>query len=212
VSKKILLIHGFSYHLINTFFGVKHSNKVGFKVFFDDEINKAEMFNWGIEKTFSWFQSVNLFSYLELYRQEKKTALSLEIQNKLQEKLASFKPEIIITHSMGAYLFLNYLNKFTLPLSVKKILFIQGDTSRNFKISNPKIIYSVKKELLEIENYHCFYDPTLLFSQLINFSSRIGLWGLKDKIVQNFYYPLNKTRNLHISSISDYDLKESVLR
>lgn len=187
---KIMLIHG-SGAAVNYSFLKKCKSNYEFSAF--DELlknNEAKIFTWYNPYNLSFIQVLNPLTHLAIYLQEKKKISS--VLSDLNEYIKKETPKMIICHSMGALLFQTYLKKFTLPESIKQIILIQADISKNATF-NTKV---------PIVNIFCPWDPTLYLSSLINHYIPSGLFGLRSNAT-NILMPLYSNPNLHVSSISN---------
>jgi hypothetical protein len=212
-DKKLLLIHGYGQSYLKSLlgrFGLNITLKsYSFKAFRQlIEKGNAKVFVWHHEIESEIFQYFNPFYvYKNLYITEKEKSVSTDIQKQLTFELQSQKPEIIVCHSLGCYLLLNYLDKYNLPASVKKIFLVQGDFSTNYSLTNPDLIKKLENKELEIINCYCPWDPILHISKLTSVSYRpAGVYGFKNELVTNKLFPLYKAINLHNSSIEDKNL------
>ncbi len=88
---------------------------------------------------------------------------------KLKEFFSHNNPEIVMCHSMGCQFLANYLQTNLLPSSVRKIILLQGDTSRLTQFNTTVPIISS----------YCYWDYTLWVSVILNRYLPIGLVGSK---------------------------------
>jgi hypothetical protein len=201
---KTLLLHGYATKLRASVFRKPLGEHEGF-VGLQDEIARDEIavFRWGIDRSLSFAQSLNPFSYLTLYRDEEYLAESRELQQKLFETIASSGTEQVICHSMGCRLLLNTINTIGLPVSVKSIIFLQADVNADTEF--PK---SIPRSLV---NYHCFWDVSLITSSILHRNFRIGMQSWKYPGVNNHFFPLLRPINLHMSQLRDKKFLQSIL-
>jgi hypothetical protein len=196
---KILIIHGYgsgaNYSIFKKY--PKDLEFSGFKKIIDS--HDVTFFRWFKETNFSFLQTLNPFTHLNLYISEKKDIYKKEVIEKLHTLLQNENPQIIVCHSMGSQLLKNYLDEFELPNSVKKILLVQADIPHTTKFRTNS----------EIKNVYCFWDPSLLCSLFINFYIPAGLIGLKSA-TKNIFFPLLKLPNLHLSSIKSTKILELI--
>lgn len=204
---KTLLIHGYAADLTAWKFRQAFGEHAGF-VAFDETIASAEatIFRWGIKRTLTLAQSINPFSYLKLYRDEEKLAESSALQQDLLWHIEKHGIERIICHSLGCRLLLGTMNSANLPSSVKSIVFLQADFPSQTRMDHPDTANSV-----EIKNYHCFWDQSLLASSILHGNLRAGLVGWKQSNIKNTFYPLLKAINLHTSPMRDRELAKKLL-
>lgn len=204
---KTLLIHGYAADLTAWKFRRAFGEHAGF-VAFDEAIASAEVtvFRWGIERTLTLAQSINPFSYLKLYRDEEKLAESAALQQGLLWYIEKHGIERIVCHSLGCRLLLGTLNGAKLSSSVKSIVFLQADFP-----SRARIDHLDTTNAIEIKNYHCFWDQSLLVSSILHGNLRAGLVGWRQSSIKNIFYPLLKAINLHTSPMRDRKLAKKLL-
>jgi hypothetical protein len=191
---KIILIPGFAVGLASPIVRRPLGTSASFTVFNAFmESGEAAVFHWGIEQQVNFFQLINPVFLFRHYEKEKKLAQSTEVLESLHQFLIKNQPEIIVAHSMGVFLLNNYLQKFALPESIKKIVWVQSDDSRQRKINLS----------VSVCNLYCPWDPTLLVSSIYNRCWRVGLRKIKNDQVENILFPLWRPINLHTSSIRD---------
>lgn len=193
---KTLLVHGYATKLHASIFRAPLTNHEGF-VALNSEIESGavEVLHWGIDRSLSFFESLNPFSYLRLYRDEELLVESRELQQSLFAKLSSSGTERIICHSMGCRLLLNTTKIFGLPPSVQSIVFLQADVDADTPLELPKEV--------SIKNYHCFWDQSLIASSILHRNLRIGMRPWKHDGVSNRFFPLLRPINLHTSQLRD---------
>lgn len=198
---KIVLLHGFAVHLtapiVRPPFGPSASMSA-----FDELVSagEARVFPWGITQHVKPWQLLNPLLIQNLYRDEYKLIQSLKLQRALQLFLEQEKPSVIVCHSMGCSLLQIYLEKFTLPSSVKSIVLVQSDLAATKQLHTDA----------EINHLYCPWDPTLLLSSLVSNNLRAGLCKSKQAGVNNILFPLVTLPNLHTSSICDKKLLKFV--
>lgn len=210
--KKAVLIHGFAAGL--TAAAIYKAEGAdggfwGFKGYISE--GKVASFRWSIRTTFNWSQTFNPLSYIQLYFKEKKKAESAELIAVLAEFLQKEQPSKIICHSLGCYLFSNYLAKHRLPNSVTEVVFVQADL--------PKDVDSVRNHLenlhgsnvKKITNFYCPWDYTLVGGMIINGYVAAGLTGLSANKVENVFYPLYEHPFVHSSSIRSKKFAKKII-
>lgn len=204
---KTLLIHGYATDLTAWKFRRAFGEHAGF-VAFDKAIASTEVtvFRWGIERILTLAQSINPFSYLKLYRDEEKLAESAALQQGLLWYIEKHGIERIICHSLGCRLLLGTMNGGKLPSSVKSIVFLQADFP-----SQARIDHFDTENTINIKNYSCFWDQSLLASSILHGNLRAGLIGWQQSNVKNIFYPLLKGINFHTSPMRDRKLAKKLL-
>lgn len=201
---KILLIHGYGIGIRSSIFKPAEGEDAGFGAF--KELIKegiAKVFRWDIQSNFGLPQVVNVKNYLAIYKKERDLAISLSLQDRLFEVIQSYKPTVIICHSMGCYLFLHFSNQRALPSFVTKIIFVQADLPYDFKILNKDILKRLEIGQLTFINYYCPWDPTLLADTIMKKSKIAGAVGASVPYVKNEPFPLYRKINLHNCNISN---------
>lgn len=201
---KTLLLHGYATKLRASVFRKPLAEHEGFTGL-QNEIKNGEIdvFHWGINRSLSFVQSLNPFAYLTLYRDEELLAKSREIQQKLFETIASSGTERVICHSMGCRLLLNTINTIGLPVSVKSIIFLQADVNASETINFPKTV--------TLQNYHCFWDQSLIASSILHRNLRIGMQPWTHNSVSNRFFPLLRLVNLHTSQLRNRAFLKSIM-
>ena len=198
---KSLLIHGYGTK-INLTPSKKYS---GFSAFQNEiDNNQACVFNWGIPTKFSKLDHINPFKHFQLYKSEKKLSKSSVVLTSLDKTISNTKPSTIICHSMGCYLFTQYLQNFQIPKSVTNIIFLSSDC-------NIKDIAQIKNPHPKIHNYFCPWDNALISSIIVNHQHLpIGLYPSKNNHIQNHFWPLWIPINLHDSNKKDIFFKKKI--
>ncbi len=208
-----LLIHGF---------GTKINYDLGFYQYpptedflaweKDTEFGNAKIFSWGIKQDKNWKNFANVAQYWELYNREKSLAANKYMLIELDKAIKETKPEIIVCHSMGAFLLENYCETYELPGCVKKIVFSQADIR-----TIPNLEKRLEKNCnLKLTNYYCGWDPALITSLALGWSRPAGLYGIKVKNelgsqIKNIFYPLGFSgTNLHIDAINSPKFKKLI--
>lgn len=191
---KIVLVHGYGAGLSPS--KDSFSLDLGFKGFQAGLISReVAMFTWYQQESHSLLSFLNPQFHYQTYRKEKIAAQSSEVLHKFKSFIEKEKPETIVCHSLGAYLFLNYMRKFAEISSIKKVVFVQADIPDDTKMPvNPNSIKFV--------NAFCFWDPALLVSKILHHYTPAGLTGWRESTVTNKLIPLFGHWHLHISSIA----------
>ncbi|MCR4263118.1 MAG: alpha/beta hydrolase [Candidatus Roizmanbacteria bacterium] len=189
---KIFLIHGYGIGRTAPILYTALHEDAGFSIF-NDLIRKksADVFYWDIEKKFSIFQLINPLVSLMLYKDERNTASSTQLLERLHQALKESTPETIVCHSMGCFLFLNYLSKHPLPETVRKLLFVQGDVSLELLHKHPPFKKLLRNKSVTLINIYCPWDFTLWWSHIINRYSPIGLHKIPEPAVKNVLIPVS---------------------
>lgn len=204
---KTLLIHGYAANLTAWKLRQAFGQHAGF-VAFDDVItnDNAVVFRWGIDRQLPFWQSLNPFSYLKLYRDEEALAESVALQQGLMSFIQEHDVDRIICHSLGCRLLLSTINAFDLPSSIKEIIFLQADFPSYTSITRTDLLDHVS-----MTNYHCWWDQSLLASSILHKNLRAGLIGWKQNSIVNRFSPLLKPINLHTSPLRDESLAKKLL-
>jgi hypothetical protein len=194
---KSLLIHGYGVLATYPIIRPQSSPHLGFRVF-QNQLNQGSslLFRWGKKRKYSFPEMLNPLEYLRLYREEKRLAKDPNTFKNLASLLETHQPETIVCHSMGCFLFQQFSLSYSLPLSVKQIILVQADMNRNEE--TPK-----NWNTITVKNVWCFWDQALWESVFVNRYLPAGLFGLKSKTVQNIFFPLYRTLNLHESPLND---------
>jgi hypothetical protein len=210
---KYLLIHGF---------GTKVNYDLGFWKYpptedflaWEDEIKagNAKIFSWGISQQKNWKNFGNPLSYLELYKREKSLAKNKYMLLELDKVIKETNPEIIVCHSMGAFLLENYCKDYELNQNLNKIVFSQADILRIPNIQNQLW----KRDNLKLDNYYCSWDTALISSMVINKFRPAGLVGVRldneaENKIKNIFWSLrNLHKNCHIDAINNPKFKSKI--
>ena len=208
-----LLIHGFGTKVNYDLAFYQYPPTEDFLAWESDiEFGNAKIFSWGIRQDKNWKNIANAAQYLELYRREKSLAQNKYMMLELDKAIKETQPEIIVCHSMGAFLLENYCETYELSGCVKKIVFSQADI---------RSIPNLEKQLelnpnLKLYNYYCGWDPALNTSLVLNLSRPAGLYGIKIKKeyenqIKNIFFPLGfSSTNLHIDAINSPKFKKLI--
>jgi pimeloyl-ACP methyl ester carboxylesterase len=153
------------------------------------------LFSWYQEEKHSLFDFLNTKLHYQTYKKEKAAASSDKVLHKLKKFLDQEQPTTVVCHSLGALVFLNYLQKYSPVPSIKKVVLVQADIPDTREIpSNPTKITFI--------NAYCPWDPALLYSWFFHRYKPAGLTGWKQPHVHNRMVPLFGHWNLHASSIT----------
>lgn len=203
MNQRVLLIHGFANGIRFSVFRSRRGEDAGFSAFKEMiRAGDAAVFHWDIVEDATFWQSLTPKFALEIYRREFEKAQGEETLGALHAALTETQPQVVICHSMGCQLLLNELERFELPGSVRKVLFVQADLPRTFHLSAHATAF-LSREGAAWFSLYCPWDPTLLVSAMWNRRWRAGLLRTKTAGVQNLLFPLWLPWNLHTSSIRD---------
>ncbi|MEK9155496.1 MAG: hypothetical protein AAB839_02495 [Patescibacteria group bacterium] len=207
-----IIIHGYATGLGIPLLRKPFGNHAGF-VALNEQVTSGEIlpFRWSIDRSLSVWQSINPWTYLQLYRDEEKLVEDQKTQSNLANFFHQSPAKIIIAHSLGCRLLLGTINNFELPKHIKRIIFLQADVYDRTVISRDDILVRLEEGSLVIENYHCFWDPSLFTSSMIHRNLRAGLTGWEQPGVQNIFVPLLKPINLHTSHLRDTKFCKNLL-
>jgi hypothetical protein len=191
---KIALIHGYGVGLSPQKKSL--SLDLGFTAFYDGVINKdVSVFSWYQEEKHSILDFLNPHLHYQTYLKEKNAAQSNELLRQFKVFIEKEKPTTVVCHSLGAYLFLKYLEKFEEPTTIKKVVFVQADIANNTQFPN-------NTQDITFLNIFCPWDPALLTSWLLHKYQPAGLTGWKQPRARNKMLPLFGHWNLHASTIA----------
>jgi hypothetical protein len=149
---------------------------------------------------------------LDIYRRELAIARSTETYQKLAEFLNAEQPEVVVCHSMGCFLFSEYLKRENLPESVRHVIYNQADLPWSGTGFSKEIIERVRAGKLIITNTFCFWDPTLWSAVFAGGSIRAGLFGMRSPWVRNKFFALFRPFNIHTAAIRSPRFRDLVLR
>jgi len=188
----------------------KYGDFTGFQKAIDNE--SVKLYRWHyINEKYSFFDTLNLLKFSQLYFEERKYCSNPQALENMREYLGKEQPEILLGHSLGAFQIFNYLNKYDLPDSVKKVVFVQGAFPSHEEIENPKILDKIKTKKLEILNYHSVFDQMLWTYTLAHFHTPGGLYGSKSKYIKNIEFTRFRDGNPHLWTIKNREFAEMVL-
>lgn len=202
-SPRILLIPGYGTGVTYTPWRRRVDPYRGFKAFAHQA--NVEIFTWGSEARYSLSQSLNPLTPYFLYYQEKQLLEDAVLQARLRTTLHSFRPEIVIAHSLGSVLF---LKTALLPSAgLRRLVFVNSDLRLTAQVIT--VLQTFKDNGVELFNVHCFWDQALLVSSLLSFSQPLGLGP--NPLFKNFFLPLFGAPNLHESSLASTRLVKIAL-
>lgn len=198
---RIALIPGYATDLTIKGFRSARATDAGFSAF-RTLISQAHAvaFRWGIPRTLSFFATLTLVPILTLYRNEEQHAITKQTMSNLKTFLTAHEPEVIVAHSLGARLVMEYCRHHTLPPSVKRIVLCQADMPT---VTPPH------HHQVEILHIYCPWDPSLIISSILHRDIRAGLRKMAG--VRNILIPLWRPINFHTSSIRDARLVDLAL-
>jgi hypothetical protein len=159
-------------------------------------------------------EAINPLTTIKIYLNERKYIDSEEAKTKLYNFIESANISVVIAHSLGGNYLIQTVNQLGLSESVKKVALLMSEMPNDYQITNPHIIDKIKKGSLAIENYYCFYDPTLLSSTIITRKLTAGNFGSKSEFINNYLYPLtlSKFRDPHSSILRDKKFFERLMQ
>jgi hypothetical protein len=196
---KYFLIHGYGKAL--DLFEQDVTENGGFYIF-DEEIAKGSAYvhHWAEKIERRRYSALNPITQLRLYHLERSKTERSQEHERLFQSFLEKQPSIIITHSSGARLLLNYLKTYKLPDSVKKIILVQADISQT-EWESCRLPTQV-----EWRNYWCWWDQALITSMILNQYIPMGLFT-RDHICSQFY-PLRMLPNPHQDIWRDKKFKQ----
>jgi len=209
-ENKTILIHGFGQaaHFF-PFRNIKMDEEI-FPVFTKEIQQKnAVVFNWA----HNWPMNFNSFlgakSFQKLYFIEREIAKSRATLQKLEKLIEANNPSVIVAHSMGCFLLLEYFKNHKPNKNLKKICFIQADISNESDI--PKNLKTaVQQQKLAIINAYCYWDQALLYSSILHKKPRAGLTGWKHENVENRFVALLDFPNPHEDILRNKKVKKLI--
>jgi hypothetical protein len=207
---RIVLIHGYAQGLTNGFRPIPEAG--GMRAFTALlETGEAALFEWYNLYNHDWRQTFSYQENTSVYFDERKKARNPQTLRQLHEFLMEHEPEVIVCFSMGSYLLLNYIKRYSLPECVTNISFVQADVPIDFKITDHEVLGRLKGGHLVWQNFWCFWDPALSFSKYLHGKKRAGTGKVKNPLIKNRFFPLYRNVNLHLSSIYDPNLVSRIL-
>lgn len=165
----------------------------------------ATLFRWGVQTNFSRWQFFNPFFFLPIYRKEHAMISTRSLQESLARFLEQEQPETIVCHSLGTWFLLMTMSEFSLPASVRRIVFNQSDTPEPF------LKAMADKLPIPLVNVYCPWDLSLLASWLLSGTRRVGLCRIQHPHIQNRLFPLWRPFNFHLSALRDQKFVDFIL-
>lgn len=207
-----VLVHGYAVGLRASLFRKPLPNHAGFSGL-DAEVQSGDVavFRWCKDVSLSMTQSMNPLEYLQLYFDEEALAESPVTHSALYEFIDRSNATTVICHSLGSRLMIGTLNAHGIPESISKIVLLQGDVPTSASITNRTIQNRLADESLEIENYFCPWDQSLIASAMLHRTNRIGLFGWNKPGITDVFYPLLKPLNLHTSPMRDREFLRELI-
>lgn len=191
----VVLIHGYATGLNVSIFRTARGAEAGFLGFAKlVERGVAKPFRWDRTETLSFWRALSPMTYLSVYRNEREQIRSEETHAALEAFLRAEQPRVVVCHSMGCALLLAYLERHSLPKSVRHVVMIQADVPNDARIPGIGDV--------ALHNLYCPWDPTLFASMLYHRAVRAGQSGLPDERARNRLTPLIGW-NPHTASIGD---------
>jgi hypothetical protein len=205
MSKKILLIHGFAQALDFKPFRKSKKKSELFPVFNPEiESKDAIIFDWALNWKHEIKDFLNIQNFHKLYFAERELASSQKTLESLNKAIKDQNPDLILAHSMGAFLLFNYFQKYSINPDLKKICLVQADI--DFDAETPNNLYS---KSLSIQNFYCHWDQALIYSTFLHKKPRAGLIGLKNnRNIENQFLPLLEIPNPHQDILRSKRLKK----
>lgn len=202
---RLFFIHGYSVDL-ETWFRKPLPFHAGFQLFDDEIINgNGTVFRWTPHRHFSILENLWPYAYIQHYLQERLLASSDTTRLNLGKELKRAKPEVIVCHSMGCHILLEYVKRKKLPPSVKKVVFLQGDCAVDELLDS-----SLLKLNVEVITTFRILDYSLWLSSLWHGRKRIGIQKISHPKIKCIYFSSFSSPNLHIAVMHDKKLKKLV--
>jgi len=212
-NNQIVLVHGNATGIEFAMYGrdKKYIDFTGFKNEID--IETAKIYHWHyINEKYSLIETFNPFKFTQLYFDERKYCSNPKALENMRDYIEKEKPSILLGHSLGAFQIFNYINKYDLPDSVKKVVFVQGAYPSHEELINPKVIDKIESKKLIIQNYHSIFDQMLWIYTLAHFHTPGGLFGSKSNYIENIEFTRYSSGNPHLWSIKSREFAELVLK
>ena len=189
----------------------KYADFTSFKNEIDNDL--AKIYRWHyINDKYSFLNTLNPLKFSQLYFEERKYCSNSKALENMRDFIEMEKPTVLVGHSLGAFQIFNYLNKYDLPDSVKKVVFVQGAYPSHEILINPKTIEKIESKKLVIQNYHSTFDQMLWVYALAHFHTPGGLYGSKCKYIENIEFTRFGIENPHLWTIKNREFAENVLK
>lgn len=189
---RIVLIHGYGVGLTPKKSALPLD--LGFSGFFEGLVSKeVSLFSWYQEEKHSLSYYLNPVFHLRVYKKERHAGATDSVLSSLKDFLSKEQPEILVCHSLGAFVFLQYLKKYKAPQSLRRVVFVQADFTSQANLP--------KHTQFSYLNLYCPWDPALIISWMIHGQRPAGLIGWKQPQITNKLLPLSGSWNLHNSNI-----------
>ncbi len=107
------------------------------------------------------------------------------------------QPTQILAHSLECNLLLNYFDKFKPNQNLQRIFLVQGDFDSLRQIPIMLQNHLEEQTKLEIYNFYCQWDYSLIYSSYINKYKPAGLIGWQNQAVHNQFLPLLNLPHSH---------------
>ncbi|GAB4147257.1 MAG: hypothetical protein OHK0017_08770 [Patescibacteria group bacterium] len=173
---------------------------------------EAVLFNWHqADHEVGFWQCLNPFSVVDIYLKERKYAGTEAGQRQLSHFLHEKQPEIVVAHSLGCNYLAQSINFGGLPKSVKKVLTLASESPADFKITDSEVANRIISKKMEWLNYHCFWDMTIASSMLFTGKIPSGLFGSKESLITNRFYPQGLFGDPHTSMLRDQKFWDKLL-
>lgn len=189
----IVLIHGYGVGITPQ---QSLTLDLGFSAFYEGLVSRdVALFSWYQNTSSGIINFLNIpFHYLT-YQKERTAADSEHVLRNLKRFIEKEKPEIVVCHSLGAYLFVEYVRKYHEEPSIKKAVLVQADMPST-------ITLPPNSNKIQFINVFCPWDPALFTSKFMHHYTPAGLTGWKAPGVKNKFIPLFGHWNLHASTIA----------
>lgn len=214
-KQKAFLIHGTSLGVTYSVFRPSNLDYCCFSVCKDDIDDQTHtLFRWNqFDNKFTFLETINPLTTIKIFLKEREYISSHIAHKALFDAINKAKPSVIISHSLGGNYLLQTLNNFGVPDCVRKIVFLVSEMPRDLVLGNHDLIKRIDDLSLVIENYYCYYDPTLLSSYFLTGHLTSGNFGTKSKHIKNKFYPLtlSKFKDPHTSILRDKKLFERLI-
>lgn len=210
---ELILVHGNAVGIEFSGFGGdrQYAEFTGFKKEIDDGSAKIYRWHYRNEK-FSFLDGLNPFKFGQLYFEERGYCHNPDSLQSLNNFISAEKPKILLGHSLGALQIVNYLEKYDIPETLKKIVLVQGAYPSNYKITNPLILEKINKSEVEITNFHSVFDQMLWIYSLAHLHMPAGLFGTKNKLIRNVNFTRFRFSNPHLWTMQSREFAQSVFR
>lgn len=202
-----VFIHGYGTNIRTVYHVVRKRRR---KVQTFDNLHPEMVFDWSEELQVPLKKTVSIRHYLRHYYHERQKSTRDDVHAQLHSYLERKRPKVILCHSLGCELLLQYLQRYQQPSSVKQVVFLHADVSVSSIVEHRKLHDLLQKKQITLTNYYCPWDYVLVISSILHRKIRGGLRRIDAPYIENRLYATRSIIRPHTACLSNRKLLEQL--